>query len=267
MLRVPSRPNRPSLHRDADSAPRLLVSVRDAREACAALDGGAEILDVKEPARGALGSADPHTIEEVAAIAERSRYVPVTAACGEVVDWADRATPVPALPGGVVLAKLGPAGLATIPDWPATWCAVRARFDAAAGRALGWVAVIYADAPRCAAPLPEEILDVALHDAGVFGVLVDTGAKDGPGLTGCLSRAALETIASRVRATGRWLALAGKLSLADVASLAPLADILAVRSLACRAGLRSAEIDAQAVQEIRRVLNAAPSGESVPVRG
>ena len=33
---------------------QLLVSVRDAREATDALDGGAAIIDVKEPARGSL---------------------------------------------------------------------------------------------------------------------------------------------------------------------------------------------------------------------
>ena len=35
---------------------RLLVSVRSADEVGAALAGGAEIVDVKEPSRGALGA-------------------------------------------------------------------------------------------------------------------------------------------------------------------------------------------------------------------
>ena len=38
--------------------PALLVSVRDAAEAGNAVAGGAALIDVKEPARGALGRAD-----------------------------------------------------------------------------------------------------------------------------------------------------------------------------------------------------------------
>ena len=38
--------------------PGLLVSVRSADEAIAALAGGADVIDVKEPNRGALGAAD-----------------------------------------------------------------------------------------------------------------------------------------------------------------------------------------------------------------
>ena len=42
------------------SAPRdYLVSVRSPEEALAALEGGADLIDVKEPSRGPLGAADP----------------------------------------------------------------------------------------------------------------------------------------------------------------------------------------------------------------
>ena len=44
---------------------KLLVSVRCAEEATAALAGGADIIDVKEPRRGSLGRADDRVIREV----------------------------------------------------------------------------------------------------------------------------------------------------------------------------------------------------------
>ena len=47
------------------AGPQLLVSVRDATEAAAALHGGAGLIDVKEPARGPLGRADAATIAAV----------------------------------------------------------------------------------------------------------------------------------------------------------------------------------------------------------
>src|SRR5207244_7336185 len=43
----------------------LLVSVRSAAEAETALAGGADVVDVKEPRRGALGPADPSVWKQV----------------------------------------------------------------------------------------------------------------------------------------------------------------------------------------------------------
>src|SRR4051794_5358072 len=63
---------------------QLLVSVRSAEEAEAALAGGAGLIDVKEPARGSLGAADPTVIAEVLhAVGGRA---PVSAALGELLD-------------------------------------------------------------------------------------------------------------------------------------------------------------------------------------
>ena len=62
--------------------PRLLVSVRDAAEAEAALAGGADLIDVKEPSRGPLGRADAGVIRYVVkAVGGRA---PVSAALGEL---------------------------------------------------------------------------------------------------------------------------------------------------------------------------------------
>jgi hypothetical protein len=60
----------------------LLVSVRNAAEAAEALDGGAAIIDVKEPRHGSLGPAEPETIAAVARVVGTRR--PWTMACGEL---------------------------------------------------------------------------------------------------------------------------------------------------------------------------------------
>src|SRR5215212_6095908 len=57
---------------DAIPIPGLLVSVRNVEEAHRALEGGAALIDVKEPSRGALGRADDNVIAAVvAAVAGR----------------------------------------------------------------------------------------------------------------------------------------------------------------------------------------------------
>ena len=50
---------------------RLLVSVRSEEEARAALAGGAEIIDAKEPSRGALGAVEIGVLREIVRGGER----------------------------------------------------------------------------------------------------------------------------------------------------------------------------------------------------
>jgi len=59
---------------------KLLVSVRDAIDASAALAGGADIIDAKEPASGALGAVDLATFQHIVAAVANARLV--TAALG-----------------------------------------------------------------------------------------------------------------------------------------------------------------------------------------
>src|SRR4051794_20645147 len=90
--------------------PGLLVSVRDAAEAAAALRGGADVIDVKEPRRGPLGRADDATVAAVVAAVAGRR--PVSAALGEL---ADAGAAAPAVPG-LAFVKWGLAGAAAV-DW------------------------------------------------------------------------------------------------------------------------------------------------------
>jgi uncharacterized protein (UPF0264 family) len=60
---------------------RLLVSVRNAIEASAALAGGADIIDAKEPTAGALGAVDIATFRNIHAAVGLAR--PISAALGD----------------------------------------------------------------------------------------------------------------------------------------------------------------------------------------
>ena len=116
---------------------RLLVSVRNAAEAAIALRAGADLIDVKEPLRGALGAADASILADVLAVV--GGQVPVSAALGEVLPFA--ASLSPQLAAGLRYFKFGLAGCGAIADWADRWHAAwRDR-----GRADQAVAVIYAD--------------------------------------------------------------------------------------------------------------------------
>ncbi|HTI51125.1 MAG TPA: (5-formylfuran-3-yl)methyl phosphate synthase, partial [Planctomycetaceae bacterium] len=183
-------------HGELDSIgapPKLLVSVRNADEACAAIEGGCAILDVKEPARGSLGMA---SIPEINAVVKtRDRHAPgtpVSVALGEVVDWegtdaSDTGRIRDTLPPGIDFVKLGTAGLGNDLRWSS-----RFRQIAAPGKPPGetpapeWVAVAYADWTLAQAPAPRDVVSAA-GECSCRGVLIDTFTKEGPGLFGCLT--------------------------------------------------------------------------------
>src|SRR6187549_3128457 len=84
---------------------RLLVSVRNATEATAALAGGADIIDAKEPLNGPLGAVSSDVLHRIASTVGNA--APVSAALGEISedDVLDRA--VAARQAGVTFVKVG----------------------------------------------------------------------------------------------------------------------------------------------------------------
>ena len=204
----------------------LLVSVCNADEADEALAGGADVIDVKEPIRGAMGAATAEVWREVTArVAARA---PVSLALGELGD-----PPPPAPLPGIAFVKLGLAGAAAMRDWPRRWRAALERWPRETQR----VAVLYADGVHAGMPAPGDILREARH-AGCQVLLIDTWDKTGDRLTAWLARRTLDPILREARQMGLRLALAGSLRPRDVdpviTSWRP--DWSAVRSAACRGG-------------------------------
>src|SRR5262245_16212587 len=64
--------------------PGLLVSVRHSDEVDIAINGGARLIDVKEPTRGALGRAENAVVADVVTKVAGRR--PISAALGELSD-------------------------------------------------------------------------------------------------------------------------------------------------------------------------------------
>ncbi|TWT96174.1 hypothetical protein Pla108_32610 [Botrimarina colliarenosi] len=178
--------------------PGLLISVRNAQEALAALEGNADVIDIKEPSRGALGAADLATIDAVVtAVAGRA---PVTVALGELIDAGEP----PKLPAGVAVAKFGLAGAAGR-DWRAATAAIRRRLPGSVELAL----VAYADDPS--APSPAEVL-AASRSLGVEWLVIDTRHKEGTASLDLLGLAVLKGFAAAANAAGVSLVLAGSMS-------------------------------------------------------
>ena len=230
---------------------RLLVSVRSAEEASGAVAGGADIVDVKDPAEGALGAPSPRVLSEVVRVVGGA--APVSVALGDLPD----------LPHTAALAARGAAlsgadyvkvGLRGGPELERAVAMMGAIVDAV-GPSVLVIAATYADAAALDPPaFAPGLLPALVERTGIAGALVDTFVKDGRGLYGWLSESELAELVAGTRRAGGTFAVAGQLRLGDLARVD--ADIVGVRSAVCRAGDRAAELEsglvAAAVAELRR---------------
>jgi uncharacterized protein (UPF0264 family) len=243
--------------------PQLLVSVRDADEAVAALSGGADIIDVKEPRRGSLGMADVSQIEAVLRVVrESNQAAKVSAALGDSIEWAVH-EPLPKLPHGLDYIKLGTAGLARDCDWPTTWRRVCDDFLKSGDRLSPpltdhrpplTLPVAYADWRLAESPAPNDVAQLAIT-AGCPGLLIDTFLKHGQRLLDWLDVRELSELADTCHRHGLWLAVAGSLDVADLPKLVAVGpDIVGIRSAACRGRQRLDAVDAGATAEFKQSL-------------
>lgn len=233
---------------------RLLISVRDPEEATAAVAGGADIIDIKNPDEGPLGAQTPAAIQAIRHVVPAA--VPLSATIGDV----------PNRPGSVALAAFGAAvlgvqfvkvGLATPHGVTAASALLRHVIDAVSVLASppGIVAVGFGDGPAHGALGPEEVVDAAAQ-AGAAVCMLDTIDKLlGRSLRHALSEDRLAAFVLRARRAGMLTGLAGSLGAEDfdlVARLAP--DIIGVRGAACDGDRWSGRIRCERVAALKRLL-------------
>ena len=244
---------------------KLLVSVVSAAEARAALSGGADIIDVKDPREGALGAPSPRVLAEVVAAVDG--VAPVSVALGDLPDlphtaaWAARG----AAAYGVDYVKLGLRGVHGLDRATALVTAVvdalavgAGAAGAGAARVPAVIAAGYADGATADPPtFDAALLPELVARTGIAGALIDTLRKDGRGVYGALSGAAVADLVARTRAAGGRFGVAGQLRPGELGRVE--ADIVGVRSAVCRGGDRGASLDAQLVAEAVAELRTAPT--------
>jgi len=230
---------------------QLLISVISADEARDAVAGGADILDVKNPAEGSLGAHFPRVIQQIRASAPRPLKVSV--AIGDM----------PNLPGTASLAALGAASCGADYVKVGLWgprTEAEATFllqevqQAVSSFPIAVIAALYADAHR-AGTLDPQLLPHIARAAGVAGCMLDTAIKDGRHLFDFLSPEILRDLAAQAHAAGLLFALAGTLREQDLPLVRDLgADVAGVRSAACQDNRRAGPLDAERVRRLREVI-------------
>jgi len=224
---------------------KLLVSVRSAEEAEVALRGGADVVDVKEPRRGALGPAEPRVWRAVQ-VALAGRAI-ASAALGELL--VDPVEELAAKATGFCFAKIGLARCHTASGWIARW----GRAIRAVPRGVDAVPVAYADWPAAQAPSPSVAMILAQHSAARL-LLIDTHDKRSGGLLDYLPIESLRQIARDAKQANVQLALAGSLDEAAIGALLELAPAyIGVRGAACTGG-RDGAIDLAHVKSLTALI-------------
>jgi (5-formylfuran-3-yl)methyl phosphate synthase len=220
---------------------RLLVSVSNTQEAAAAADGGADIIDAKDPLHGALGAVTAAMFDDIRRAVDR----PTSAALGDARTAADVERDARAFrEAGAAFVKLGFAGTAGARDISRLLAA------AVRGAGDGVVAVAYADHDRAGSIGPDALVGAAAR-AGVAGILLDTADKQGPGVCHLFTQSRLGEWIVLARDAGLFVAVAGRLTINDLSRVRDAgADIAGVRGAACVHG-RTGPISSDRVRALR----------------
>ncbi|MGD2066379.1 MAG: (5-formylfuran-3-yl)methyl phosphate synthase, partial [Candidatus Bathyarchaeota archaeon] len=156
---------------------KLLVSVINKTEALDSINGGADILDVKNPKEGSLGANFPRVIKEVKEVTPKN--LELSATIGDLPNLPGTASlaALGAAVSGVDYVKVGLYGVKTVEEATTLMTEV-VRAVKEYNNSLKTIASGYADfrTVACVNPLK---LPIVAHNSGADGVLVDVKIKNG----------------------------------------------------------------------------------------
>jgi len=221
--------------------PLFLASVRDAEEADLAIRAGADIIDLKDPAQGALGALPGEAIGAcVRCVAGRT---PVSATIGDLPLRGDgAASAVRATAAlGVEYVKLG--------LFPGSDPSFRLDLGSRGSNGFRLILVLFADALPDFDPIP------FAARIGASGLMFDTLGKGSGTLTDHLPCAELAEHVAAARASRLTVGFAGSLgpeALPHLLALEP--DLLGFRGALCRNGDRLQPLDPVRLASVRALI-------------
>ncbi|MDY6964921.1 MAG: (5-formylfuran-3-yl)methyl phosphate synthase [Halobacteriota archaeon] len=229
---------------------RLLVSPINVKEARAAVDGGADIIDVKNPKEGSLGANFPWMIRSIKdAIGDET----LSATLGDL-NYKPGTASLAALGAAVAGAEYIKVGL-----WVKTADealdmvknVVRSVKEFDSEKKV--VAASYSDYKRLGLVSPFELPGIG-KKAGADVVMVDTGRKDGKTTFDFLSEDELMKFLTDARESGLQTAIAGSIGFKEIEALKRIdPDIIGVRGIVC-GGDRNSSIKEGLVKDLKSKL-------------
>jgi len=220
----------------------LLVSVCNIDESEIVLDSETDIIDLKNPAHGALGALEINEISQIVHLINGSKVVSAT--IGDLpMDpelLVKRVQEVAST--GVDIVKVGFFG-----NFQHQSCISALKRMTAQG--VNLVAVLLADQH------PNLSLLKAMKDAGFYGVMLDTASKSGKSLLDFIAVSELQKFVSECKSLGLMSGLAGSLGKGHLETLVPLeSGYIGFRGSLCENSMRTASLSHQKVMEINLLL-------------
>ena len=232
----------------------LLISPINHDEAIESIEGGADIVDVKNPKEGSLGANFPWVIKDIRELTPSDMLVSAT--LGDV----------PYKPGTVSLAAMG--ALVSGADYIKVGLYGPSNYEEALEVMENVVKTVkdtdpnaivvasgYADAHRVGAVSPWDIPKVA-RDGGAELAMLDTAVKDGHTLFDYLDIDDCKKFTEEAHSYGLKVALAGSVKKGQLKPLYDIGcDVVGVRGAACVGGDRNTgHIDRTAVAELKELV-------------
>ena len=219
----------------------FLASVTGPAEAEAAVIGGADIIDLKNPLTGALGALPFETVK--ASVETISQRAITSATIGDLPPDPARVTQA--------VRKMKTTGVDIIKIGFFQATDYRPLIDALTHEASEHqlVAVLFAD--------QQPNLDLLPHLAacGFYGVMLDTATKNGGGLLANMESKKLSEFIQNARQSGLISGLAGQLSMDDIPVLLSLKpDYLGFRTALCQNNNRKEELDTEIVGVVKKMI-------------
>ncbi len=220
----------------------MLASVNSLAEALLVLSAEVDIIDLKQPALGALGALEITDVQLiVAGIAGRC---PVSATIGDLPMQPDSVfNAVKAMAEtGVDYIKIGffPGD-----DWTGTVN----KLSELTGQNHALIAVLFADTQ------PDLAIIGLLKEAGFTGVMLDTMDKKKGALTTLMTKTELGQFVTKAKTLQLLCGLAGSLRLSDIPELMLYnADYLGFRGALCQGHDRVGELNAPAILQIKQCI-------------
>jgi uncharacterized protein (UPF0264 family) len=224
----------------------MLASVTSPEEAQIVLQAGADIIDLKDPARGALGARPAAVIQAI--VTRFSSSAPLSATIGDLPMQPQQiCSAVAATAGcGVDYVKIG---VFADPQQADCIRALRPLCE----QGIRIVIVMFADRN------PDPDLLPLIAATGCVGAMLDTADKHAGGLRSCLDPQQLADFVAKSKALNLLTGLAGSLRAGDIAPLLTLApDYLGFRGALCSHGERTTQLDPAAVTDIRAQIPKTP---------
>jgi uncharacterized protein (UPF0264 family) len=220
----------------------MLASVNSIAEALLVLSAKVDIIDLKQPASGALGALDINLIKQI--IAEIDERCPVSATIGDLPmqpDLVFNAVKTMA-ETGVDYIKIGffPEG-----DWLETVN----KLSVLSQQNIALIAVLFADNQ------PDLTIVDSLKDAGFTGVMLDTMDKKNGSLMQVMKKTEIGQFVRLAKSRQLLCGLAGSLKLQEIPVLMPYQpDYLGFRGALCLQHNRTAQLNKTSIMRIKQAI-------------